>query len=92
MRLAAVESAALEDRAGLDQQHGLAGVIQEVRAQLIGEAPAAGVPTHGASETWFTRGIRIVDELVTLHVLPGAVRAQPWAIGNAAFIPPSRAV
>jgi hypothetical protein len=66
-------------------------MIQEVRAQLIGEAPAARVRAHAALRRLVHDRSPIGAELITLHVLPVGVRTQPRAIGNAAFIPPLRA-
>jgi hypothetical protein len=43
MGLAAVESAAFEYRAGLDQQDRLVGAVQEVRSELVGETPPTDI-------------------------------------------------
>jgi hypothetical protein len=37
-----VEAASAEDGPGLDEQHRLVRRVEEVRAELVGEAPAAG--------------------------------------------------
>jgi hypothetical protein len=39
VRLLPVEAAAGEHRPGLHEQHRLAGLVEEVRAELVGEAP-----------------------------------------------------
>jgi hypothetical protein len=39
VRLLPVEPPAGEDRLRLDQQHRLGGVVEDVRAELVGEAP-----------------------------------------------------